>query len=198
MNIEVTGSNNKVAGRDFIENSLNLGSEEIRMLGAILAKEINSLPKDGQPHAISVTVGGDQAGNISLGGTQINIQAVSTSPARVRTFDDYNAGELRERLRHYRKEWRSGLIGCWLNTPAVLMLLVLFGLVAFLAYLWSKGYGFLAMNVEAIWIPVLVIGVLLGGLGLWMDRVRRVEHLHMENAQEMIDQIQAALRKKRR
>ncbi len=130
MNIEVTGSNNKVAGRDFIENNLNLGSEEIRTLGAILAKEINSLPKDGQPHSISVTVGGDQAGNISLGGTQINIQV--------------------------------------------------------------------SMNVEAIWIPVLVIGFLLGGLGLWMDRVRRVEHLHMENAQEMIDQIQAALRKKRR
>ncbi|WP_447856507.1 hypothetical protein ACFZNM_31890 (plasmid) [Pseudomonas aeruginosa] len=46
MNIEVTGSNNIVAGRDFIENHLKLGNEEIRTLAAILAEEINSRPNE--------------------------------------------------------------------------------------------------------------------------------------------------------
>lgn len=191
MSIDVSGSNNRVAGRDYIENTLKLGDEELKKLGAILAEKIGALPHDGKPHSLSVTVGGDQAGNISLGGTQINIQSVSPRPRK--TWDDLDISELKVRLRYHRGEWWSGWRGYWLNLPCLLLLAVCVGMAGSLLL----GY-FPINNPQRTWVAMMVLLPLIGLLGWWMTKIRRVEMRHMDNSQAIIDQIQAAMRRKRR
>ncbi|WP_447846305.1 hypothetical protein [Pseudomonas aeruginosa] len=195
MNIEVTGSNNIVAGRDFIENHLKLGNEEIRTLAAILAEEINSRPNETWSPPLSANSDDRQVGKVSSG----DARPVLTNPARVRTFDEFDVDELEERLRYYRKEWLSGLIRFWLNTPTLLMLVILLGMVGFLAYCLMNGYFWLlAMDPERLWIPTLIIGAPLCVLGVWMSKIRRRAQIRMTDAQAMIDQIEVALLRKQR
>jgi hypothetical protein len=188
VSIEVEGNNNRVAGRDYIENNLRLSDEDLKKLAVILAREIGSFPNDGKQHELSVTVGGDQKGNISLGGTQINIQAV-----RELTWDDLSPNQLRSQLKHFNSQWWSGWRGYWLNVPVVLMLALSIGLA------FSLFQGYLPIdNPQRTWMVMVIVLPIMLILGLLMTKIRRVEARHMADSQATIDAIQAALRRKRR
>ena len=63
-----------------------------------LGEEIDALPKDGKEHEISITVGGSNTGNISVGGTQI----VVNSKERELTWADLESSD----LRRYLAQWK--------------------------------------------------------------------------------------------
>ena len=162
MSIEVEGNNNRVAGRDYIENNLRLSDEDLKKLASILAREIGAFPNDGKPHALSVTVGGDQKGNLSLGGTQINIQAV-----RKLTWDDLGPTQLKSQLKQFNRAWWSGWRGYWLNIPVILMLAILVGLA------FSLFQGYLPINdPQRTWMVLAILLPVMFALGLWMTKIR--------------------------
>lgn len=190
MSIEVEGSNNRVAGRDYIENNLNLSSEDLKKLAALLAEQIKALPNDGKQHAFSVIVGGDQVGNLSLAGTQINIQAME--PPRKKTWDDLKTPELRESLKEWRRSYRGAFIRYWLNAPAGLILLLCATII------FSLLQGYLPINdPQRTWIAMILFIPTMGVLAWWLNRVRRIESIHMADCQRRVDAIEAALRRRR-
>lgn len=150
MDIQVEGNNNRVAGRDYIENKLNLNEEDLRKLATILA-------------------------------------------ARPLTWDDLAPNQLKERLKFYTRERWSGWRGYWLNIPTVLMMLLPVGL----GYSLIQGYLSI-QNSQLTWMALMITIPFMGGLGLWMNKIRRVEARHIAESQACIDEIQAALRRKRR
>ena len=68
--------------------------DDLQRLSELLGKEIDALPKDGKERSISITVGGNNSGNISLGGTQI----VFHPQERTRTWGDLAVSELLSHL----------------------------------------------------------------------------------------------------
>lgn len=154
-----------------------------------LGEEIDALPKDGKEHEISITVGGSNTGNISVGGTQI----VVNSKERELTWADLESSDLRRYLAQWKAQAWSGYRGYWLNAPCFLILTLGAGLV------WSIVTGVLPTTAPFQgfpWLPVLVLGVMVA-LMLWLMNIRRVEGLHIQKCQAVINEIQAELRMRR-
>lgn len=165
--------------------------EDLIELAKKLGEEIDALPNDGKEHEISITVGvgGSNTGNISVGGTQI----VVNPKERKLTWADLESSELRRSLAQWKNQVWSGYRGYWLNAPCLLILLLGAGLA------WSIMEGVLPTSAPFQgfpWVPVLVIVVMMS-LMLWLMNIRRVESLHIQKCQAVINEIQAELRMRR-
>ena len=163
--------------------------EDLIELAKKLGEEIDALPKDGKEHEISITVGGSNSGNISVGGTQI----VINPKTRELTWADLESSDLRKYLAQWKAQAWSGYRGYWLNVPCFLILVLGAGLV------WSIFTGVLPIVSAAEgfpWLPVLVIGAMVT-LMLWLMNIRRIEGLHIQKCQAVINEIQAELRMRR-
>lgn len=162
---------------------------DLMALAEKLGNEIDSLPKDGKEREISLTVGGSNTGNISLGGTQIVVNPASHAP----NWTELSVADLRAHLAHWKAQVWSGHRGYWLNIPCVLILLGGFGLA------WGIFTGTLpglTLTGNYPWLPLVVLGVMLP-LMLWLMSIRRVESRHIQDCQSVIDDIQAELRRRR-
>ncbi|WP_312679852.1 hypothetical protein [Stutzerimonas nitrititolerans] len=164
--------------------------DDLMALAEKLGKEIEAMPKDGKEREISITVGGSNTGNISVGGTQI----VVNSTAREPSWSDLDPADLRRQLAHWKAQVWSGHRGYWLNMPCFLILAIGLGLV------WGIFTGALpVLSVAGSYplLPFVVLGVMLP-LMLWLMNIRRVEARHIQDCQSVIDDIQAELRRRRR
>jgi len=162
--------------------------DDLQRLSEMLGKEIDALPKDGKERSISITVGGNNSGNISLGGTQI----VLHPQERKRTWGDLAVSELLNHLDHWKAQWWSGWRGFWLNAPCLLLMLMLVLMVVGLlsGWLWSLG----PQTMPYVLAPMIVLMAI---LSTWMMRIRRVEGRLMKDSQAYIDTIEAELRRRR-
>lgn len=164
--------------------------DDLIALAEKLGKEIDSLPKDGKEREISITVGGSNRGNISVGGTQI----VVNSAAREPRWSDLEPADLRRHLNHWKAQLWSGHRAYWLNIPCVLILAIGIGIA------WGVFSGTLPMLTIAgtyPMLPFIALGVMVP-LMLWLLIIRRVEGRHIQDCQAIVDDIQAELRKRRR
>lgn len=162
--------------------------DDLMTFAGQLAKEIEALPKDGKEHSLSITVGGNNSGNISLGGTQI----VFSPQEKQRSWADLSDSELRSELVHWKTQWWSGWRGYWLNAPCLLLMV---GLV-FMAIGLLSGWLFNLSQTKLPYVMAPLI-ILMAILTTWMMRVRRVEGRLMQDSQTYIDAIEAELRRRR-
>lgn len=164
--------------------------DDLLALAEKLGKEIDALPKDGKEREISITVGGNNTGNIAVGGTQIVVNPATREPS----WSDLDPADLRRHLAHWKSQLWSGHRGYWLNIPCILILSIGLGVV------WGVITGTLPMLTLAgsyPMLPFIMLGVMLP-LMLWLLSIRRVEGRHIQDCQSVIDDIQAELRRRRR
>ncbi|PKF70427.1 hypothetical protein CW360_14100 [Pseudomonas fluvialis] len=162
--------------------------DDLQKLSELLGKEIDALPKDGKEHSISITVGGNNSGNISLGGTQI----VFNSQGQKRTWADLAVSELLNHLAHWKAQWWSGWRGFWLNAPCLLLMLMLALMAVGLLSGWLLSLG--PQTMPYVLAPTIILMAI---LSTWMMRIRRVEGRLMQDSQAYIDTIEAELRRRR-
>lgn len=162
--------------------------DDLMTLAEKLAKEIDALPKDGKEHSISITVGGNNSGNIALGGTQI----VLSQGEQQRSWVDLDAAELFAHLGHWRAQWWSGWRGFWLNIPCLLLMLLLVMMAVGLLSGWLLTLG--PQTMPYVLAPAILLMAI---LSTWMMRVRRIEGRLMQDSQAYIDTIKAELRQLR-
>jgi len=163
--------------------------DDLMKVARALAMEIDAQPKDGKEHAIRVLVGGDNAGNISVGGTQV---VINPTARRQRTWADLSFDELHARLAEWRAQWWSGQRGYWLNLPCLLLLFIGAGIA------WGIFTGrlpILTIN-QFPMLPFVVLACMFPLL-FWMMSIRRVEARHIQDCQAVIGDIQAELRRRR-
>jgi len=166
--------------------------QDLAALAARLSKEIGSLPLDSEGRPIQITIGGNNAGNISLGGTQITIQP---SPIATSSYEDASEDVLRENLRHYKAEYYRGWLAFWFNVPTLMMICLL----ASLTYGIFSGAIFYYSKVlhDTGTVAALGIALVMMILGNWMSSIRRFEGQYMAESRAAITQIEAALRRRR-
>lgn len=162
--------------------------DDLMRLADKLAKEIEALPDDGKERSISITVGGSNSGNISLGGTQI----VVNPQERKRAWADLTLSELKAELAYWQAHWRSGWRGYWLNIPCLLLSAGILLMAAGLLSGWLLTVPF--ENMPYVLAPTVVLMAI---LSTWVMRIRRVEGRLMQESQEYIDTIEAELRRRR-
>ncbi|HEY0286274.1 MAG TPA: hypothetical protein VGC62_04585 [Pseudomonas sp.] len=165
-----------------------MNDDDLMKMARALAAEVEAQPQDGQERSISVTIGGNNGGHITIGGTQI----VISSPERERSWHDLSTEELREHLEHWRAQWWSGWRGFWLNPPCVMLVLSLALVVAGLFSGWL-----LTLHINTMPYVSAVMLVTMAALSTWMMRIRRVEGQHMERSQAYIDTIESEMRQRR-
>ena len=151
-------------------------------------KEIEGLPDDGKERSISITVSGDNSGNIAIGGTHIVLE----SQRRKRTWADLTPTELQSALAKHRAQLRSSWLSFWVNTPAILLGICLTTMVAGLLSGWL-------LSLPSDLMPYLSVSVLaiVASLGLWLVQIRRPEAHLMQESRAYIDTIRAELRRRK-
>lgn len=162
--------------------------DDLLKVARALSVEIDAQPKDGKEHAIKVLVGGNNSGNISVGGTQI----VFNPREKKRSWADLDLSELRAHLVHWKAQWWSGWRGFWLNAPCLLLMV---GLVLMAAGLLSGWL--LTLSPQTMPYVLAPTIILMAILTTWIMRVRRVEGRLMQDSQAYIDTIEAELRRRR-
>lgn len=166
--------------------------DELMELAEKIAANIEEQPKDGRERSITITVGGNNGGHISIGGTQV---VVGSKESR-REWTDLTDEELRQELQYWSAQWWSGWRGFWLNIPAILLILALvaiaFGLITGLLLTTSIP--------DIPYSPYSLIATMaaISGLAAWMMTIRRVEGLHMQRSRSHIDAVKAEIRRRRR
>lgn len=162
--------------------------DDLMTLAEKLAKEIEALPNDGKERSLSVTVGGNNSGNISLGGTQI----VFSPQEKQRTWADLNTSELRAELVHWKAQRWSGWRGYWLNAPCVLLMIGIALMVTGVLSGWLLSLPHTTL--PYVLAPTVILMAI---LSTWMMRIRRIEGRLMQDSQTYIDTIEAELRRRR-
>ncbi|WP_312466981.1 hypothetical protein [Stutzerimonas nitrititolerans] len=163
--------------------------DDLMALAEKLGKEIEAMPKDGKERSISITVGGNNTGNISVGGTQI----VFNPREQQRSWADLDLAELRAHLAHWKAQWWSGWRGFWLNMPCLMLIAGLMLLGAGLLTGWL-----LTLSPQTMPYVLAPSIILMAILSTWMMRIRRVEGRLMVDSQAYIDAIEMELRRRRR
>jgi hypothetical protein len=149
---------------------------------------VNELPNDGQERAMTVTVGGDNHGNITFGNhITINTAAEPQEEERPLTDAELHSIKQQAKLQHRRAWMRSRF-----NIPTFLMLLILLamGVALFSGYLWQVTTG------QYPWI-VSVFGFAFLLTGLWAGRIHRLEKPIIQEAEETLAYVRQLQHRRR-
>lgn len=145
---------------------------------------VGELPNDGKERQMTVTIGGDNHGNITFG-NHITIHAApAAEPEPERkplTGPQMHAMEQRARAQQ-----RSAFIRSWFNVPLTLMILIAAGVIValFKGYLWQ-----LINTFEYPFLMPAFFGAVFLPLAYWAARIKRLEQPIIRDAEQTLEAI---------
>jgi hypothetical protein len=130
----------------------------------------------------------------------INHTTVHTVFERAATWSDLPSDELQSHLVTERTEFWQAWRRFWFNAPMGLMVALLIGggfyFFHLLMQLRTLNQSAMAGGINPLY-GVILLALTLGGLAVWLDRIRRVEGVLVADAQANIDAIRQELRRRR-
>lgn len=130
----------------------------------------------------------------------INHTTLHTVFERHATWSDFPSDELQSHLVAERTAFWQAWRRFWFNAPLGLMVALLIGAGFYLFHLLMQLRTFNQTAMAGGTNPlywVILLALTMGGLGFWLDRIRRVEGVLVSTAQARIDAIQQELRRRR-
>lgn len=116
---------------------------------------------------------------------------------RPATWADFPSDELQSHLVDERTEFWLAWRRFWFNAPMGLMAVLLIGAGFYVFHLLMQmrtlNQAAVTGGINPLY-GVILLALTVGGLGLWLDRIRRVEGVLVANAQANIDAIRQELR----
>lgn len=153
-------------------------SDRLEQIAERVKSAVKDLPKDGKEHQITVTVGGDNHGSITLGDhIVVNEQPQSYADQVASASSD---SLLRERRRQASLR-RAAVVRQFLNIPALLFFTVLIVVLGTLALdIWGRPHGqallisFSGSYLRNMLVPISLAFILLG-LSIPFHRRKQLE-----------------------
>lgn len=150
---------------------------------------IKDLPSDGEERTVSITIGGDNHGNISVGHhfTFTTVEAPREEEPRPLSDVELNVIKKQATQQRWRAQFRS-----WVNVPVGLMLLVLLamGVALFSGYLWQLTTGQYPWAVTGFGFAFLLAG-------LWAGKINRLEKPLIKEAEEKLEFVRQMQHRRR-
>lgn len=145
-----------------------------------ISELVNTLPNDGEERQISVTIGGDNHGNITFG-NHITINTASAPQKEERALTDV---ELRSLEANARREQRAAFMRSYFNLPLALMVMVSIAVITSLVsgYLWA----IVSMTSHPWTVPAIFAAVFLP-LAFWARRIIELEQPILQEAKATLE-----------
>lgn len=156
-------------------------------LATRLSEMVNEMPNDGLERAMTVTIGGDNHGNITFG-NHITINAAPEAKRDKHLSDD----ELREIVEQGRREARQSWLRNRLNIPTAIM----FFLIGLAITGLFNGY-LLSVSMSTFNLLVIGGGIVFIAAGFWANRIGDVERGIFQQARERSIQAKQELQRRR-
>lgn len=148
---------------------------------------LKDLPSDGEERTVSITVGGDNHGNITFG----HHITINTPPQEKKPSRPLTEQEMRAEVSYAKQQRLNALVRSFINIPNALLVLFFasFALSLFSGHLWQ-----LMSVIPPNWGMVLPIsvGVVIFPLAGWSFYIRKLERAIIQEAQHTIDNIRQA------
>tara|TARA_A100001518_G_C1225670_1_gene73998 strand:- start:4131 stop:4658 length:528 start_codon:yes stop_codon:yes gene_type:complete len=145
---------------------------------------LKDLPSDGEERTVSITIGGDNHGNITFG-HHITINSVPQENSQPRPLTEQ---EMRSKEGYAKQQRFNALVRSFVNIPNVLLvffiLMIVFALLS--GHLWR-----LVSAIPSDWgmVVPLSVAVVMFPLAGWSFRIRKLEKVVIQEAQSTLDTI---------
>nr|WP_300309240.1 hypothetical protein [Halomonas sp.] len=150
---------------------------------------VNELPNDGRERAMTVTVGGDNHGNITFG-NHITINTAVEPPEQERPLTD---ADLRAIKHQATRQQRHALIRSYINVPFVLMTLIAAGVIASLL----SGHLWQLVNGGSPWLVPAVFGAVFMPIAYWAAQLKRREQPLIREAKDTLEYVRQMQHRRR-